>query len=374
MKHFLISCLDSRIESDGTLYARYLFGPFHQGKGVTIATALRRSLLAEVAGWAVTAVEVVGVPYEYAIIPGTHESVLDLILNLKKLVFTSTQGSCNKKFGYIGYIGARGPATITGHDIRLPPGIQCVNPDQVLATVAAGGNLNLKVRVSSGKKYLVQPGRSTRKITVPRDIGLRKPVYTIPRNVFPVDAVFMPVLRVNYALQSDENVLDFPLRVKSRDVTERVIFEIWTDGTLTPREGLDQAVSALIQSFSLFRIDARRKPVRNQKDQFLGRYSKRWQKRAPQLYRLPEKSTSGPVLKSIYNRNPFLLLDIGILPLNPNQLTHLKAKNIHRIYNFVTLSYTEMLDLPEMTEERLFTLLCHLRAYGLQLHNPPQSV
>ena len=90
MKPFLISCLDSRIESDGTLYSRYLFGPFHQGKGVTVATALRRSLLSEVTGLAVTAFEVVGVPYEYTIIPGTHESVLDLMLNLKKLVFSST--------------------------------------------------------------------------------------------------------------------------------------------------------------------------------------------------------------------------------------------------------------------------------------------
>lgn len=276
MKQFLISCLDSRIELGGTLYGRYLFGPFPRGKGVTIATALRRSLLAEVAGLAVTAVEVVGVPYEYAIIPGTHESVLDLILNLKKLVFTSAQRSCNRKFGYLGYITARGPATITGHDLRLPPGIQCVNPDQVLATVATGGNLNLKLRVSCGKNYLVQPGRSMRSLRVPRilvdpltGLALRKPVNTIQRNVFPIDAVFMPVLRVNYALQSDENVLDYSLETKSRDMTERIIFEIWTDGTLTPREGLDQAVNELIRSFSLFRINGRRTHFMHRRNQSL---------------------------------------------------------------------------------------------------------
>jgi DNA-directed RNA polymerase subunit alpha len=361
MKPFLISCLDSRIESDGTLYSRYLFGPFHQGKGVTVATALRRSLLSEVAGLAVTAVEIVGVPYEYTIIPGTHESVLDLMLNLKKLVFTSARGPSAPKFGYVGYITARGPATITGHDLLLPPGIQCINPDQVLARVAGDGNLNLKIRVSSGKKYLVQSGRSTQTLRVPRTLGkLRKKVSTTQRNLFFIDAVFMPVLRVNYALQSDENVLDFPLSIKSRDVTERIIFEIWTDGTLTPREGLDQAVNDLIRSFSLFRIKGRGKRVLRRQRNLVG---------ANQATKR-EMPTLTPGLKSIYRYNPYVLLDIGILPLYPNQLTQLKAKNIHRIGDLVTLSYTELLELPELTEARLFTLLCHLRSYGLQLRTP----
>ena len=364
MKTFLISCLDSRIESDGTLYSRYLFGPFHQGKGVTVATALRRSLLSEVTGLAVTAFEVVGVPYEYTIIPGTHESVLDLMLNLKKLVFSSTHGSVGpspSKFGYIGYISARGPATITGHDLLLPPGIQCINPDQVLATVATDGNLNLKIRVSSGKKYLVHPGSSTQMLEAPRTIGdLCEPLETIQRNLFFMDAAFMPVLRVNYALQSDEHVLDFPLSIKSRDVTERIIFEMWTDGTLTPREGLDQAVNDLIRSFSLFRIKGRKtRTIRQQ----------RKPKNRTKTKEIPKNNTTGQFLKSLHRGNPYVLLDIGILPLNPSQLTQLKAKNVHRIGDFVTLSYAEMLNLPEMTEARLFILLCHLRSYGLQLRN-----
>lgn len=384
MKSFLISCLDSRIESDGTLYGRYLFGPFHRGKGVTIATALRRSLLGEVSGLAVTAVEVVGVPYEYAIIPGTHESVFDLILNLKKLVFTSAKKSSNRKLGYTGYITARGPATITGHDLRLPPGIQCVNPDQVLATVATGGNLNLKLRISYGKNYLVQPGRSTHSLQVPRipeDLKtgkkmLRKPLYTIQRNVFPVDAVFMPVLRVNYALQSDEHVLNFPLKIKSRDVTERIIFEIWTDGTLTPREGLDQAVRELIRSFSLFKINGRRANFKPKRNELLLGIRRARRVRSYRYLRtlrgVTPKSVTDPFFKSIYTPNPFKLLDIGILPLNPNQLTHLKAKNIHRLGNFRRLSYPDIVNLPEITEGSLFTLLCHLRTYGFQLQTSPR--
>lgn len=82
---------------------------------------------------------------------------------------------------------------------------------------------------------------------------------------------------------------------------------------------------------------------------------------------IQKNGTTGQFLKSLHRGNPYVLLDIGILPLNPSQLTQLKAQNVHRIGDFVTLSYAEMLNLPEMTEARLFTLLCHLRSYGLQL-------
>ena len=370
MKPFLISCLDTRIESDGTIYSRYLFGPFHQGKGVTIATALRRSLLSEVVGWAVTAIEVAGVPHEYTIIPGTHESVLDLALNLKKLVFTSIFKCSSLKMAYIGYIRKRGPATITGHDLLLPEGIRCINPDQVLATVAADGNLDLKIHVASGKKYIVQSGRSAQKIEVslePKTNKLKLPpkpkkVSKTTRNLFFIDAVFMPVLRVNYALQSDEKVLDLPMRIKSRDVTERIIFEIWTDGTLTPREGIDQAVNDLIRSFSLFRIQGRV----NGRGRLLSGRQRKPINRA-EIKEIHENNATGQFLKSLDPFNPYVLLDIGILPLNPNQLTQLKAKNIHRIGDLITLSYAEMLNLPETTEASLFILLCHLRSYGLQL-------
>lgn len=369
MKKFLISCLESRIESDSTLYGRYLFGPLPRGQGVTIATALRRSLLAEVSGFAVTAVEIVGVQHEYAIIPGTRESVLDLILNLKKLVFTST--NLNRKKA-LGYITARGPAIITGRDLRLPPGIQCTNPDQVLATLATDGQLNLKITVSAGKNYLVQTGVNVDRPKMEFLDNSRDPLKSStisPRNVFPIDAVFMPVLRVNYAIQSDEDVLHFPLQVQSRDVTERVIFEIWTNGTLTPREGLHKAAVELIRIFSLFQINTR--PA-----QLLPRV-KRPPSFNPPVLETNEMSGNSVTLQTlqlVYEPNQFLAIDIGILPLNSKQLIRLKEKNIHRVGDLLNISYAEMLDLPEMTEDSLFTLLCHLRTYGLQLRSAFQRV
>jgi DNA-directed RNA polymerase alpha subunit len=157
--------------------------------------------------------------------------------------------------------------------------------------------------------------------------------------------------------------------VQSRDVTERVIFEIWTNGTLTPREGLHKAAVELIRIFSLFQINTR--PA-----QLLPRV-----KRPPSLNlpvpktnEMSENNVIFQTLQLVYEPNQFLAIDIGILPLNSKQLIRLKEKNIHRVGDLFNISYTEMLDLPEMTEDSLFTLLCHLRTYGLQLRSALQCV
>lgn len=347
MKKFLISCLESRVEPDGVLYGRYLFGPLPRGQGVTIATALRRSLLAEVPGLAVTSAEIVGVHHEYSIIPGTRESVIDLLLNLKKLIFTSTSVHRAKS---VGYISVRGPGKITGRDLRLPPGLQCVNPDVVLAHVAADGFVNLKLVISSGKNYLVQSGVS---VDGPRRTGTDEQ-RTLPRTSFPIDAVFMPVIRANFSVQSDEDVLHFPLHIQSRDVTERVIFEIWTNGTLTPRQALHHAAMELIRFFSMFQLRPYLKIML--KDPYNP---------------LPinhENTTETPhTLQPMYDPNEFLEIDVGILPINPVTLVACKERKIHRLGDLLNLTYDDILTLPGVTPDSAFILLTYLRAYGIQL-------
>jgi DNA-directed RNA polymerase subunit alpha len=347
MKKFLISCLESRVESSGVLYGRYLFGPLPRGQGVTIATALRRSLLAEVSGLAATSVEIVGVAHEYAIIPGTRESVLDLILNLKKLIFTSTTPMRTKA---IGYISVQGPGKITGRDLRLPPGLQCINPDEILATAAADGFVNLKVVISSGKNYLVQSGVN---LDGPKPAVISDGS-VMPRKIFPIDAVFMPVIRVNSVIQSDEDVLHFPLHIQSRDISERVVFEIWTNGTLTPREALAQASSELIRLFSLFQI-------RPQPSILLQRPN-------TSFIFTPENSAETPhTLQQMYIPNEFLEIDVGILPLTPAILVAFKEREIHRLGDLLGYSDDALLQIPGMTSDILFNVLCYLRTYGIQL-------
>jgi len=346
--------MESRVESGGVLYGRYLFGPLARGQGVTIATALRRSLLSELSGLAISSVEIVGVDHEYAVVPGARESVLDLTLNLKKLVFTSTDP--RRRRG-IGYISVRGPGNITGHDIRLPPGLQCVNPDELLATVAANGYVNLKVIISTGKNYLVQAGVSLDSRDK-QEVARRKSIH---RKSFLVDAVFMPVRRVNFLIQSDEDVLHFPLHVPSRDVTERVIFEIWTNGTITPREALHQAAHQLIRTFSMFQT--RRSPR-----VFLERPNNA-------LFLNQENNKEiRHTLQKMYEPNQFLETDIGILPMTPTALRSFKERNINLLGDLLNYSYEALLEVSGMTPELLFPMLCYLRSFGVQFQPETKAI
>ena len=343
MEKFLISCLESRVESDGVLYGRYLFGPLPRGQGATIGTALRRSLLSNLTGLAITAVEILGVDHEYSVVPGARESVIDVILNLKKLVFTSTNP--RRKRG-IGYISVRGPGTVTGHDLRLPPGLQCVNPDELIATVAANGYVNLKIIVSTGKNYVVHKGVAL-DAQDKRKLSLRK---TTHRTLFLVDAVFMPVRRANFVLQSDEDIRPFPLDMSSLDVSERVLFEIWTNGTLTPGEAMNQAATELIRTFSLLQTYRRCPPI------FLDR--------EPDVFLNKDK---GYALYNTYPINAFLDMDIGILPVTPTTLRAFKDRNIDRLQDLLEYSYEALLSIPGITPELVIPMLCHLRAYGVEL-------
>lgn len=338
--------MESRVESNDVLYGRYLFGPLPRGLGATIATALRRSLLSELSGLAITSVEIVGVEHEYSVIPGARETVIDLTLNLKKLVFTSTDP--RRKRG-IGYISVRGPGEITGHDLRLPPGLQCVNPDEILATVAANGYVNLKVGISAGKNYVVHSRGSLKTYDKP-NVTRRK---TATRKSFLVDAVFMPVRRVNFLIHSDEDVLRFPLHIPSRDVSERVIFEIWTNGTITPREAMDQAARQLILTFSLFRIS---------------RNPKIFAERPIHTYLIDDETQKElpHTLQAAYGENQFLKTDIGILPMTPAALRAFKSRNIHLLGDLLNYSYDALLEVSGMTPESLFQMLCYLRAFGVQ--------
>lgn len=358
MKNLTISCLESRVEDDGVMYGRFLFGPVPRGLAVTIATALRRSLLSEVEGFAITHVEFVGPKHEYSTIPGTQETVLDVLLNLKKLTFTSTSQVRRKA---IGYCSGRGPGVLTGRDLKLPPGIQCTNPDQVIAHLADDGHLTFSCLISTGKNYVMQKGTPAKpELRAERQtlVELAKALGTNrrPTTVFPIDAVFMPVLRVNYLIQSDEDVLDFPLHNNSLEVSERVVFEIWTNGNVTPREAMHQASTQLVRLFSLFQKSSTPSML----------YRPRlFKERIRILKEIVKRPNYHHTLQTIYP-NHFLAVDIGILPVSPSLFVELKKRNIERLADFLNFTYDDLLEISGMTTDVLFEVLCSLRSYGIR--------
>ena len=151
MEHLILSCLESRLEEGGLLYGRFLLGPFRVGQGITVATALRRTLLSELQGIAITAVEIDGATHQYSSIVGVQESVLDITLNLKQVVLS---GKGINELPAIGYINVLGPKEVCGKDLRLPNGISCINKNQHIATISSNGTLIVKFLISSGKGYI----------------------------------------------------------------------------------------------------------------------------------------------------------------------------------------------------------------------------
>jgi len=167
MSQFFISCKESKIENNRSFYGCFHLGPFEPSQSITIANALRRTLLSELYGLSIISVEIEGATHEYSNLNGVKDSVLDILLNLKEIIFKkSINPLCLRtrwNFGrtgheqgikpQIGYLKARGPGLVRASNLRLPPFIQCVDPDQYIATLAEDGFLNVKFIIQYGNKW-----------------------------------------------------------------------------------------------------------------------------------------------------------------------------------------------------------------------------
>ena len=153
MEPLLLSCIESRVENSRNFYGRFQLGPFISGQALTIANSLRRSLLSEISGLAITAVVIEGVAHEYSTVAGVRESVLDILLNVKQIVLTS-----NFQFQepQIALLEIQGPAIVRASDIKLPVSVQSVDPEQYIATLLYDGVLQMKFIICRGKNYIVQ--------------------------------------------------------------------------------------------------------------------------------------------------------------------------------------------------------------------------
>lgn len=157
MSQFFISCKESKIENNRSFYGCFSLGPFEPSQSITIANSLRRTLLSELYGLAIVSVEIDGATHEYSSLSGVRDSVLDILLNFKEIVLKKTIKNFKPQ---IGYLRARGPGVVRAGDLRLPAFIQCVDPDQYIATLADNGFLNVKFLIQYGNKWLSQGNSS----------------------------------------------------------------------------------------------------------------------------------------------------------------------------------------------------------------------
>ncbi|MGA2806443.1 MAG: DNA-directed RNA polymerase subunit alpha, partial [Acidimicrobiales bacterium] len=197
-------------------HQRFAIGPLDPGFGHTLGAALRRTLLSSIPGAAVTQVRFDDALHEFTFLPGVKEDVSDIILNLKDLVLRS-----DSETPVTMRIDVRGPADVTGADLRTTSDVQVLNPAVHIATVNAKGRLAIDVTVEQGKGYA--PAERKQAAST---IG-----------VIPVDAIFSPVRRVAFVVE--------PTRVEVSTDFDRVLLDIETDGSISPREALASAGQTL---------------------------------------------------------------------------------------------------------------------------------
>lgn len=157
MNYILLSCIDSRIIEATKFYGRFKLGAFSSGQGLTVANSLRRALLSQLPGTAITLVKIQGASHEYDTLIGIRECVLDILLNIKQLVLKSDFEIFTPQTGFL---NVRGPGIVRARDLNLPFFIYAIDPDQYIATLTSKGQLNMKFLINCGKNYLTHTPNS----------------------------------------------------------------------------------------------------------------------------------------------------------------------------------------------------------------------
>ncbi|MFP5327245.1 MAG: DNA-directed RNA polymerase subunit alpha [Acidimicrobiia bacterium] len=290
---------------------RFAIGPLEPGFGHTLGNSLRRTLLSSIPGAAVTQVRFDDALHEFDTINGVKEDVTDIILNLKDLVLRMEREEAATL-----RIDVRGPATVTGADIQTVDGVEVLNPDLPIATINNKGRLAIDITVERGRGY-VSAERNKRSTTI---------------GVIPVDSIFSPVRRVAYTIE--------PTRVEQSTDYDRLILDIETDGSISPREALASAGDTLRSLVGL---------VADMSDNPMG-------------LELGEVS-------DIATGSPDLALPIEDLDLSERPRNCLKRAQINTVGELVERTPDDLLAITNFGQKSLDEVLQKLDERGLALRN-----
>lgn len=212
--------IKSSIEESGHFVGHFLMSNLSPGQGLTIGNALRRVLLSNIEGIAITAIRIPGASHEFSTIPGMREDILELLLNLKQVILKS-----ETKDLISGKIRLEGPGIITANSIKFDSEVKIINPNQYIATIATNTKIDLDIIAEQGIGYR---------------FGDQSEQHY--RDFLNIDAIFMPVLKVNYSINN--------VYLSYNKTTESLILEITTNGSITPEKALSEAAQNLMLWFS----------------------------------------------------------------------------------------------------------------------------
>lgn len=298
-------------------YAKYEIAPLEPGMGTTLGNALRRVLLNDIIGAAITEVWIEGVPHEYTTIPGVKEDVLEILLNLKEVAI-KVADTVNPRTPYTARLQVQGEGEVTGADIQMPYGFEVANPEVHIATLTdSKAFLDMQLTIRLGKGYLPLERIDRSKL---------------PLGTIPIDAIFSPVKKVNFIVE--------PMRVGLRSDYDRLLLEIWTNGALEPDQALVEAAQTLMEHLRLL--------------QPLG---------IARRFVLQELGVPEDQLPAGSDLDPLDLRKMGL----PSQLVNiLQRSGIKTLQDLTRFSREELLErVSGLGEQRLSLLEDKLREHGL---------
>ena len=296
------------VQSLSPVHAKVVMEPFERGYGHTLGNALRRILLSSMPGYAVTEVSIDGVLHEYSTIDGVQEDVVDILLNLKGVVF-----KLHNRDEAVLHLSRDGEGVVRAGDIVVSHDVEIINPDHVIAHVSAGGKLSMELKVEKGRGYV--PGNA-RNLEDSKSIGK-----------LVLDASFSPVRRVSYFVES--------ARVEQRTDLDKLIVEIETNGVVEPEESIRTAARILMEQLSVFAdLEGTALPVEHQKTVQI---------------------------------DPVLLRPVDDLELTVRSANCLKAESIYYIGDLIQRTENELLKTPNLGRKSLNEIKEVLAARGLTL-------
>jgi DNA-directed RNA polymerase, alpha subunit len=303
-----IECVED--PANGT-YGKFTVEPLERGYGITLGNALRRIMLSSLPGTAATSIKIAGVQHEFSTIPGVKEDVTEIVLNVKSLITRLHNTDGIKTV----YIEAVGPCEVKAGDIKGDSEVEVLNPDLHIATLDAGATLNMELTLSHGRGYV----SADRNKTAQTAIG-----------VIPVDSIYTPVYKVNYTVENTRvgNMTDF----------DKLTLEVWTDGTISPRDAVSLGAKILCDHFSLFTdlSDA-----------------------------MGSKSTI--VEKAEAQRDKVLELTIEELDLSVRSFNCLKRANINTVEDLISKTEDDMMKVRNLGRKSLEEVINKLAMMGLSL-------
>lgn len=303
------------VESLDDNRAEVTLEPFERGYGHTLGNALRRVLLSSMVGYAPTEVTIAGVVHEYSTLDGVQEDVVNILLNLKGVVF-----KLHNRDEVTLTLRKDGEGVVTGADIQVPHDVEVVNPGHVIATLSQGGKLDMQIRVEKGRGYI--PGNVRRYA----DEG-SKPIGKIV-----LDASFSPIRRVSYAVES--------ARVEQRTDLDKLVLDIETNGTISAEDAVRAAAKILVEQLAVFA-----------------------QLEGHELAAFDQSTQKGAADRF----DPILLRPVDELELTVRSANCLKAENIYYIGDLIQRTENELLKTPNLGRKSLNEIKEVLASRGLTL-------